>query len=311
MTGRIGVLCGGPSREREISLRSGQAVHEALLSLGLESIKVTLSQDPERIADEIRAAGISCAFVALHGWFGEDGTIQSILEQMQIPYTGSGVEACRYGMDKVFSRRRWSAAALPIARWALADSDSAPRRAYSIGFPLVIKPVSEGSSLGANIVDSETELAPAVEEAASFGKGVLLEEYLPGAELTVGILRDEPLPVVQVVPKRRFYDYEAKYTHGLTDYRAPAPLPDTARDLVQQVALRAHSVLGCRGFSRVDLILVPDRGPVLLELNPIPGMTQSSLLPKAAAAAGISFPELCRQMLASAALPSQPVGCSR
>lgn len=309
LRGPIGVLCGGPSREREISLRSGQAIHEALLSLGLPSALVVLSQDPNRIPGELAAAKISCAFVALHGWFGEDGTLQAILEEMKVPCTGSGVEACRYGMDKVASRRRWLAAGLPIPQWQPADPESAPARAARMKFPIVLKPVSEGSSLGISIVDSPEELPAAAEQAGAFSRDWILEEYLAGPELTVGILQDRPLPIIRIVPKRRFYDYTAKYTPGMTEYLVPAPLEESVARHVEETALRAHEALGCHSFSRVDLILTADRGPVLLELNPVPGMTPTSLLPKAAAAAGLSFPELCRQMLASAWERSPSVGC--
>ncbi len=293
----IGVLCGGPSGEREISIRSGQAVHEALSSLGLSSELIVLSKEEGEIPQEIRSAGLSRAFIALHGRFGEDGTVQALLERMKIPYTGSSVEACRYGMDKLFSRRRWAAENLPVPRWRMTDSAGLLEEARSLGFPVVVKPRSEGSSLGMSIVDGPEGIPPAAEEAARFGSEILLEEYLPGPELTVGLLDDKPLPVIQVVPKRRFYDFMAKYTPGMTEYLVPAPIPESVGVMVQDLARRAHETLGCRSFSRVDMILTQERGPVLLELNPIPGMTPTSLLPKAAAAAGIPFAELCRRML--------------
>lgn len=309
--GKIGVLCGGPSREREISLRSGRAVHEALRSLGLNCARVELSQEFQRIPQELRAARIECAFIALHGAFGEDGTVQSLLERMKIPYTGSSAEACHYGMDKVSSRLKWLAAGLPVPRWKAADPLSAAAKAGEIGFPLVVKPVSEGSSLGMSIVDRPEDLPAAVEQAASFGSRLLLEEYLAGPELTAGILEDRPLPVIQIVPKRRFYDYIAKYTPGMTEYLVPAPFPSERMREVQELALKAHQALGCSSFSRVDLILADGRGPVLLELNMIPGMTETSLLPKAAAADGIPFPELCRRMLSSALARASAAGCAR
>ena len=306
MNERVGVLCGGPSREREISLRSGRAVHEALRSLGHPSVLLTLSQDPAQIPEEIRAAGLGCAFIALHGRFGEDGTVQSLLEEMRIPYTGSPPEACRFGMDKASSRLKWLAAGLPVPRWKEANPLSAAARASELKLPLVVKPVSEGSSLGMSIVDSGQDLQAALEQAAVFGDRILLEEYLAGPELTVGILEDQPLPVIQIVPKRRFYDYVAKYTPGMTEYLVPAPLPQATARAAQEIAGRAHETLGCRSFSRVDLILAEGRGPVLLELNVIPGMTETSLLPKAAAAVGIPFAELCRQMLNSAWAKKEP-----
>ena len=307
----IGVLCGGPSREREISIRSGRAVHQALCSLGLPARLVLLSEDAERIPGEIRAARPGCAFIALHGPFGEDGAVQALLERMKIPYTGSPVEACRYGSDKVSSRLKWLAAGLPVPRWKAADPLSAAGRAAEVGFPLMVKPVREGSSLGMSIVDSAGQLPAAVEEAAKFGPDLLLEEYLSGPELTVGILEERPLPVIQIVTKRRFYDFIAKYTPGMTEYRVPALLPQETARAAQELALQAHEALGCRSFSRVDLILAEGRGPLLLEINSIPGMTETSLLPKAAAAAGIQFPELCRRMLASALQRAPTVGSAR
>lgn len=300
----IGVLCGGPSRERDISIRSGQAVYEALRSLGLPVSLVVLSEQIEQIPEEIRQSGLHTAFVALHGRYGEDGTVQALLEQMKIPYTGSSSEACRYAMDKVHSRRRWAAAGIPVPEWKLTDPLSAAAQAGKMKFPLVVKPVSEGSSIGISIIDSIDQLPEAVALAAPQGGPLLLEEYLPGPELTVGMLDNQPLPVIQLVPKRRFYDFVAKYTPGMTDYLVPAPLPEPVARQVQEIARRAHEALGCQSFSRVDFILAEGRGPVVLELNAIPGMTASSLLPKAAALTGVSFPELCRRMLESAYLRS-------
>ncbi len=308
MNGPIGVLCGGPSAEREISLRSGRAIQEALSSERLPSLLLELSQERRRIPGELKSSGIGIAFIALHGAFGEDGTIQALLEQLEIPYTGSRVEACRYAMDKVSARKRWMAAGFPVPRGIVAEPINAAARAQKgqMPYPWVVKPTAQGSSLGMSIVDREEQLPQAVEEAGRYGEQILIEEYLPGPELTVGILEDRPLPVIQVAPKRRFYDFQAKYTPGMTEYRVPAPLPDPVRRKVQHLALAAHEALGCRSFSRADLILTADRGPVLLEINVIPGMTATSLLPKAAAAVGIGFPELCRRMLGSAHGPGRP-----
>ncbi len=298
--GLIGVLCGGPSAEREISLRSGKAVYEALRSKGLPVSLVVLSENLSRISQELKDSGISRAFIALHGSFGEDGTIQALLENLGIPYTGSEVEASRYAMDKIAARRRWIAAKLPVPHLILAEPVNAVTRAREMKFPLMVKPVAQGSSFGMSIVDSAEQLPAAAQKAGEYGEEIILEEYLPGPELTVSILDGKPLPVIQIVPKNRFYDYEAKYTPGMTEYRVPAPLSEADTRSIQELALKAHQALGCGSYSRVDLILVPDRGPVLLEINTIPGMTETSLLPKAAAAAGISFPELCARILESA-----------
>lgn len=299
----IGVLCGGPSAEREISLQSGQAVYEALRLIGLPVELLVLSKNPQEIPGQLRQANLGCAFVVLHGPYGEDGTLQALLEELHIPYTGSSAEACHFAMDKVSSRRRWLGAKLPVPKWVEAGPINAQIRTQGLPFPIVVKPVAQGSSFGMSIVDRPEEIPEAVEKAASYGERILLEEYLPGPEVTVGILEDQPLPVVQVIPKRRFYDTVAKYTPGMTQYLVPAPLPEETRRRVQDLALAAHEALGCRSFSRVDMILSSRRGPVLLELNTIPGMTKHSLLPKAAAAAGIDFPELCHRMLASALTP--------
>lgn len=296
----VGVLCGGPSTEREISIRSGKGIYEALVSRGVRAALVTLSKDPSVIPQEIASAAIGCAFVALHGFFGEDGSIQQILEGLKIPYTGSSVEASRYAMDKVFSRRRWAAVGFDVPHWRVCDRLNAAHRAQRFSLPLMVKPLAQGSSIGISVVDSLQDLPAAVEEACRYGEEFLLEEYLPGPELTVGILEDRPLPVIEIVPQRRFYDTVAKYTPGMCQYRVPAALSEEDSRRIQQLALTAHEILGCCSYSRVDLILVPERGPVLLELNTIPGMTESSLLPKAAAAAGIDFPELCLKMLTSA-----------
>ena len=306
----VGVLCGGPSAEREVSLRSGKAVHEGLLSLGCRAVLLELSPDVEIIPDQIKRAKVGIAFVVLHGPFGEDGTIQGLLEQMGIPHTGSNAESSRYAMDKISSRRRCLAARLPVPQWIEVQPINAVTRGKTLRFPLFVKPSAQGSSYGMSLVESLKQLPRAVEEAAQFGDRILLEEYLPGPELTVGILQDQPLPVIQIVPKRPFYDLVAKYTPGMCEYRVPAPLPIRTTRLVQHLALSAHRVLGCRSFSRVDMILVPKRGPVLLEINTIPGMTATSLLPKAAAAAGIDFPELCRRMLESANADKPPAPVS-
>lgn len=295
----VGVLCGGPSAEREISIRSGTAVAQALRESGVRAERIVLSEDPARIREEIRAARIGCAFVALHGTFGEDGQVQAILEGLGIPYTGSSAEASRLGIDKGITLRRWAEAGLPVPEWTLVrQGDPVPSQARR-RFPLVIKPAAQGSSVGMSIADQPEDLPRALAAAFRYGHEALLEEFLPGDEMTVGILEDEPLPVVQIIPKRRFYDYVAKYTPGMTEYLVPAPIPEEESRRLQALAREAHRALGCRSYSRVDLISVPGRGPVLLEINTIPGMTETSLLPKAAAAVGIGFPELCLRMLAS------------
>jgi D-alanine-D-alanine ligase len=292
---RIGVLMGGPSAEREVSLRSGRAIKDALSARGYKVIALE-TWLPTR--QELRSAGIDVAFIALHGTFGEDGQIQSILEDLKIPYTGSKVKASRLGMDKVASRMLFKKARLNVPDCHVIRNGVRTRK--KLWTPLVIKPSAQGSSVGVSIIDNLEELENAVAGAFMFGERVLLEKFIPGRELTVGMLDNRPLPVVQVVPKRRYYDEVAKYTVGMTEYLCPAPISGKEAKLAQDAALKAHKALGCANYSRVDMI-IDDGGKVfVLEVNTIPGMTELSLLPKAAKVAGIDFPELCERMLDSA-----------
>lgn len=292
---RIGVLMGGPSAERDVSLRSGRAITEALLSKGYNAVPLEVWL-PTR--DELRAADIDVAFIALHGTFGEDGQIQTLLEDLKIPYTGSKVKASQLGMDKVASRKLFKRVKLNVPEYQVIDNGNRAKIKFTA--PVVVKPSAQGSSVGVSIIDKVEELEGAIKEASKFGEEILLEQFIRGKEITVGILDDRPLPVIQIVPKRRYYDEVAKYTAGMTEYLCPAPITQYEAALAQDAAIRAHKVIRCRSFSRVDMIL-DDRGRiVVLEVNTIPGMTQLSLLPKAAKAAGIDFPELCEKMLESA-----------
>lgn len=291
---RIGVLMGGPSAERDVSLRSGKAITEALLSKGYNAVPMEIWL-PTR--DEMKSAAIDVAFIALHGTFGEDGQIQEILEEMKMPYTGSKVKASRLGMDKIASRKLFKKAKLNTPGYHVIENGTRPRIKFTP--PIVVKPAAQGSSVGVSIIDNIKELDAAVREAFRFGEEVLLEEFISGNELTVGMLDDRPLPVIQVVPKRRYYDEVAKYTAGMTEYLCPAPITEDEAALAQDAAVRAHNAIGCRSFSRVDMILSGGK-VVILEVNTIPGMTQLSLLPKAAKASGMDFPELCERMLESA-----------
>jgi D-alanine-D-alanine ligase len=293
--GRIGVLMGGPSAEREVSLRSGKAILEALLERGYDARPVELGMPTK---EELKSLGIDTAFIALHGTFGEDGQIQSMLEEVNIPYTGSKVRASRLGMDKVASRKLFEENKLFVPRYEVLTNGTRP--ALGFGKQIVVKPSAQGSSVGVTIVEKQEDMEEAIDKAFGFGEAVILEEFIEGKELTVGILDDKPLPVIQLVPKRKFYDEVAKYTSGMTEYLVPAPISKLESDMAQDAAVRAHKCLGCASFSRVDMILSRDERAVVLEVNTIPGMTQLSLLPKAASAAGISFAELCERMLKSA-----------
>jgi D-alanine-D-alanine ligase len=292
---------GGPSSEREISLKSGHAVYDSLKSAGLEVVAIDIRTDKkEENINLIKSQGIDCAFLALHGRFGEDGQIQQLLDNLNIPYTGSGAEASRLAMDKIASRRVLEAGAIIVPRYLVLDKGSylaGCSLAQGLKLPLVVKPASQGSSIGLSIVDRLDDLDRSIELAFSFDQRVLLEEYILGREMTVGILEGRALPVIEIVPKRRFFDYEAKYQPGMTEYIVPARLFATVARQIQESALAAHRLLGCFACSRVDIILNTQNVPYVLELNSIPGFAPTSLLPKAAKNAGIEFRELCLKLL--------------
>ncbi|HOU35810.1 MAG TPA: D-alanine--D-alanine ligase [Candidatus Omnitrophota bacterium] len=301
--GKVGVLMGGPSEERQISLRSAAAVCESLKQQGLDVVPLDITTDDAvSNAALIRSSMIDCAFVVLHGRFGEDGTIQQILEDLQIPYTGSGVEASRRAMDKVVSQEMFLRAGLRVPEYVNVSRSAFERGAVvkvPFALPWVVKPSRQGSSIGLSIIDSPDGLGAAIRLALETDDTAVVQQYIRGRELTVAILEGKPLPVIEIVTTRRFFDYEAKYQNGFTKYIAPALLDATAASLVQEAAIAAHRALGCTGYSRVDIILGEDRVPYILELNNIPGLTQTSLLPKAARCAGIDFNQLCIRMLGS------------
>lgn len=296
--GRIGVFMGGPSTEREISLKSGKAVYESLKTFGLEVVAIDIKTDnTKEIIHLIKSHKINCAFLALHGRFGEDGQIQQILENLKIPYTGSGIKASRLAMDKVASRKIFEANGLRIPKYIVVDRLFYYKLNNNLSLPLVIKPATHGSSIGLTIIDREKELDKALDLAFSFDHRVIIEEYIKGREVTVGILAERALPVIEIIPKKRFFDYEAKYQPGMTDYVVPAKLEERLSRKIRKTALTAHKLLGCFGCSRVDMILNEQNIPVVLELNSIPGLTNTSLLPKAAETEGIEFNELCFKLI--------------
>ncbi|MDP8235482.1 MAG: D-alanine--D-alanine ligase [Candidatus Erginobacter occultus] len=294
--GLIGVLLGGPSAEREISLKSGRAVSRALREAGYRVVEIG---EKEEIEAGIRFQRPAAAFISLHGRYGEDGEVQRLLEEMDIPYTGSGIEASRRAMDKVESRRIFAAAGLSVPPGRVYGPDLVPG-SPPFPFPVVVKPAREGSSIGLSLVRGPEEFAPAVKRAREHDREILVEEYIPGRELTAGILDDRPLPLVEIKPGNPFFDFEAKYVRGRSEFVVPAPLPPAQYRQAQELGLAAHRVLGCFSYSRADIIIAASGRPFLLEVNTIPGFTATSLLPQAAAAAGIDFPELCRRLLADA-----------
>ena len=290
----ITVLRGGPSAEREVSMRSGDAVARALRTLGHRVDEV----DPLPGAPAI-PAGTDVVFLALHGTYGEDGTVQSELEELGVPYTGCGVRASLFAFDKILTKRRCLRAGIPTARFERFIDAGA---AWPDGWqpPVVLKPARQGSSVGLRFVDRVEDFPAALAFSLSHGGEVLMEERIVGRETTVGILDGSALPVVEVRPRSGTYDYANKYTAGRTEYFCPAEFPAEVTQAVQAAALGAFHAIGGRDYARVDVMVRPDGSPVVLEVNTLPGMTETSLLPKAAAAAGIGFPELCGRMVRSA-----------
>lgn len=293
---KIGVLMGGTSAEREVSLSSGRAVYTALEQTGYNPVSVDINtSEPDKVKEIINQAGIDAVFIALHGGQGEDGTIQSILEEMDIPYTGSGPRACAWAMDKVKSHRILEEYNITVPGWQVYSPGLVENN--GLVFPLVIKPSNQGSSIGLSIVNVKEDLSQALKNAQRWSQDVIIEKYLRGPEITVGILGDQILPVIQIKPTNKFYDYQAKYESGKTTYQVPASLPEDIYSQVQDLGLAAHKALDCRVFSRVDMIYTDDNQIAVLEVNTVPGLTATSLVPKAARAAGISFEELCSKII--------------
>jgi len=296
---RIGVLMGGLSAEREVSLRTGRAVANALRLSGYEAIEIDAGRDlPEVLTKE----KVDVAFLALHGRYGEDGAVQGMLEMMGIPYTGSGVLASALAMDKVTAKKVLGFHGVRTPDFALFREGDDPQALLErISLPFVAKPSREGSTIGISIVRKLEELEKGLQEALQCDTKVLVEEYVEGIEVTVGVLDGNALPIVQVVPKGGFYDFHAKYTKGETEYLVPAPLDEDLADKIKRAAEVAFDALECSGAARVDFII---RGDELhcLEVNTIPGMTETSLLPKAAVSVGIPFEELVQRILEGASL---------
>ncbi|MBU3664591.1 MAG: D-alanine--D-alanine ligase [Chthoniobacterales bacterium] len=278
---------GGPGSEREVSLRSGNAVSDALRRGGY---RVT----PLEIAgtDFVLPPDTGLCVNMVHGTFGEDGQLQSLLDAKGIPYTGEGAAGSRVAFDKKESKKIFERAGVPTARWEIIPAGARP----TLPVPLVVKAPREGSSVGVHIVRDEGQLAPALADCATLDKEILVEEFVEGRELTVGVVGDRSMAVVEIRPLEGFYDYAHKYTKGASEYFCPAPLDAMTTRRVQEAALAAHRALGLEVYSRVDILLRADGSPCVLEANTIPGMTETSLLPKAAAAAGLGFLELCEEI---------------
>jgi D-alanine-D-alanine ligase len=293
--GKVAVLLGGKSAEREVSLKSGGMVLAALRKKGVDAHPF----DPkERDLQDLIREHFKRVFIALHGRFGEDGTVQGVLEWLGIPYTGSGVLASALAMDKVRTKRLWAAEDLPTAPYEVLSQDTNLKTiAKRLGTPLFVKPASEGSSVGMTKVKKSADLEEAYALAVNYDPVVIAEKFIDGPELTVAIVGERVLPIIRIETPREFYDYEAKYIANDTRYLIPCGLSDKKEKQIQALSLKAFRALGCRGWGRVDLMLDKRGRPFLLEVNTSPGMTDHSLVPMAARAVGISYEDLCVRVL--------------
>nr|AIA14843.1 D-alanine--D-alanine ligase [uncultured bacterium] len=292
----IAVLKGGPGSEREVSLATAAGVSNALRSLGVQVTDVDVRDETFELPHDV-----DLAFIAIHGTFGEDGQVQQILEQRGVPYTGENVEGSRIAFDKISSKEKFDAAGVPTPEWERIAAGARP----TLSVPLVIKAPRQGSTVGVYIVKTEAELESSLKEAAQYDDHLLVEKFIPARELTIGVLGDQALPIIEIIAKEGFYDFAEKYPFlnpnaapgGGAQHVCPAHLPEDQTRELQELALRAHRSLGLRVYSRVDVMLPENGKPTVLELNTIPGMTPTSLLPEAAAAAGISYPQLCARII--------------
>ncbi len=311
--GKVAVLMGGKSGEREVSLMSGQGVLTALRARGVDAHAFDPAMQP---MDELKRQGFARCFIALHGRYGEDGTVQGALELLGIPYTGAGVMASSMAIDKVMTKRVWLAEGLPTPRYALLHRGDCTREQVrrvpdELGLPLIVKPVREGSSLGVTKVLDHSQMQQAVDAAAALDADVLCEQFIAGDEVTCPVLGEgadaRALPVIHIVAPEGNYDFQNKYYTDDTEYRVPCDLPPGEEAAIQALVLKAYRVLGCRGWGRLDVMIeAATRQPYLLEINTSPGMTSHSLVPMAAKAAGTDYETLCLQLLAGAALDYAP-----
>ncbi|MDD3519828.1 MAG: D-alanine--D-alanine ligase [Actinomycetota bacterium] len=303
---KIGVICGGISSEREISLKTGQGIYSALTELGYNADFIDFKGEDISLFKKI-----DIAFLALHGKYGEDGTVQGVLELFKIPYTGSGILASSLAIDKIYSKKIFKLENINTPDYISIENekDDVLKKKIKevndkIAYPVVVKPAREGSTIGITIADNESDVISAIDFARIYDNKILIEKYIKGRQLTVSILGGNPvaLPIVEVVPKSGFYDFKSKYTTGLTEYIVPAKINKDLSHAVQEISLKTHKSLGCHGISRVDLILGEEGEIFVLEINTMPGMTETSLVPKAAAAAGIDFKKLVEIILNSSTL---------
>lgn len=306
MTLRIGVLCGGRSEEREVSLRSGEAVYRALLAAGYHDVlKIDVGFD---LVEQLKENKIELAFLALHGKYGEDGTIQGLLEMLEIPYTGSGVLASALAINKIAAKKIFALEGIPTPAFTVVTrrevlnqglEQVAARAIKEVGVPAVVKANTQGSTIGISFVHEQEKMSAAIESALEYDHDVLIEEFIFGMEITASVLGNHDpvtLPLIEITSVTGVYDYQAKYTPGMSDHIIPPRLPEEIQSKIKELAVRAYLALGCRGFGRVDFMVKNDE-IFALEVNTLPGMTATSLFPDAAKHAGIDFPELADRLV--------------
>jgi D-alanine-D-alanine ligase len=292
---KIAVLMGGPGSERDVSLATGRGVSKALRSLGVEVVDVDVRDENFALPKDV-----DLAFITIHGTFGEDGQLQKILDERGVPYTGDGVEASQAAFDKILSKEKFREHNVATPEWEILEVGRRP----TIPIPLVVKPARQGSTVGVVIVKNANELDPAMEQAGKYDRKLLIEKFVSGRELTIGVLGDQALPILEIIPKGGFYDFNNKYPFlnpqggGGAEHVCPAKIDPDKTKQIQEQALRAFRALGLVVYGRVDVLLSDSGDPFVLEVNNIPGMTEASLLPEAAAAAGISYVDLCARIIA-------------
>jgi len=302
---KVAVLMGGPGSERDVSLATGRGVSKALRSLGIDVVDVDVHDENFQLPKDV-----DLAFITIHGTFGEDGTLQKILEDRNVAYTGDGVEQSRAAFDKILSKEKFLAFKVQTPDSEVIDAGQRPK----MSIPLVVKPARQGSTVGIVIVKKENELDAALKEAAKFDRRLLIEKFVSGRELTIGILGDQALPILEIIPKGGFYDFNTKYPFlnpqagASAEHVCPAKIDSALTKKIQELALQAFRALGLVVYARVDVLLSGTDDPFVLEVNTIPGMTEASLLPEAAAAAGISYVELCLRIIELSRLRRERAG---
>lgn len=295
MIKKIGILTGGESSEREISLKTCEAVENACQDLGYNTVQLVLDGEANKLVQKLH--GIDFVFIALHGGKGENGVMQGFLDSLDIPYNGSGVLASALGMEKSLTKQLARSFGIQTPDWKMFTDINESKKYIPNEFPIVVKPSADGSTIGLSIVKNQAEIAEAVELADKFDGNILIENYINGRELTVTIIGQKVFPIIEIIPRHKFYDYECKYEKGMSEYICPAELPNTLTDKIQNIALEVFNILQCSGYARADFLLDKDNNPWFLEINTLPGMTATSLVPKSAMIAGVSFNNLIQMII--------------